>query len=328
MQLPSPLQKVNWKLAVDFGVDIWIKRDDLIHPVVSGNKWRKLLFNVKEVKDRRLKGILTFGGAFSNHIAATAHAGKLSAIPTVGIIRGAEADLNNPTLRVAIRDGMQIIPVTREEYKTKETDEFLEELSLHFPGYLIVPEGGANLNGVLGCMEILGEIEQFFDTIACALGTSTTYAGLVASANIANVLGFPALKGGGYLRASVENFLQQLEQSVIAGSNFKPANNWQLVTDYHFGGFGKVNEELVYFMNAFYDETGIPLDPVYTGKLFFGIQQLIKNGRIAKGTRLLTVHTGGLQGVFGMNYRLRNKTYKINYEEYIQSIIGNHLPNG
>ena len=322
MQLPSPTQLLNWKIAQDHQVEVWVKRDDLIHPVISGNKWRKLLYNFKEVNEKKHKGLLTFGGAFSNHIAATAHAGKVFNVPTAGIIRGEEADLSNPTLKNAFQDGMEIIPVTREEYKNKETDAFLEELALHFPDYLIVPEGGANLNGVLGCMEILNEVEGSFDLIACDLGTSTTFAGLVATAKQTSVWGFPALKGGGYLRAPVENFLQMLQNDPTLKTTLTPTNDWKLITDFHFGGFGKVNEELITFMNDFFDETRVPLDPVYTGKMFFGVHHLIADGSIPPGTKMLILHTGGLQGVLGMNKRLKNKTYKINYEEHIRSITG------
>lgn len=317
IKIPSPLQQISWSLADQKGVELWIKRDDLIHPQISGNKWRKLLYNVELVKQKGYKGILTFGGAFSNHIAATAFAGKYFGIPTVGIIRGEEADLNNPTLAEAHKNGMEIIPVTREEYKTKETDAFLEELALHFPNHWIVPEGGSNLQGVIGCMDILSEVNVEFDQIFTGVGTATTLSGIVASATGVSVTGVSALKGGGYLRAHVNNFLQSLEESEETAATFRPSNNWNIEERFHCGGFGKVNQELVEFMNAFFQETRIPLDPVYTSKVMFGVKKMLELDEISRGQKLLVLHTGGLQGIRGMNKRLTNKPYQIEYEAFI-----------
>ncbi|MCT4623966.1 MAG: pyridoxal-phosphate dependent enzyme [Schleiferiaceae bacterium] len=316
--LPSPLEKIEWSVALDHGIEVWMKRDDQIHHVISGNKWRKLKYSVKEVRDKKYDGLLTFGGAFSNHIAATAHAGRVHGISTIGIIRGEEADRANPTLTKALKDGMQLVPISREEYARKELEGFLEQLQAQYPGYLIVPEGGANRNGVLGCMEILTEVQLDFDVIACPLGTSTTFSGIVASAGAtAEVLGFPALKGGGYLRAHVNNFLEELKSTPKQLSTFSPTQNWKLIEDYHFGGFAKMKEPLVRFMNAFWKETGIPLDPVYTAKMMFGLDEMIRKGHFKNGTKLLTLHTGGLQGIAGMNKKLKNKNYNIEYEDKI-----------
>ena len=295
-----------------------MKRDDLIHPVVSGNKWRKLKYNVQEATELNLKGIVTFGGAFSNHIAAMAYAGKIHNLQTIGIIRGEEVDFNNPTLSQARENGMHLVPISREAYRRKAAPDFLEELKQQYSEFLIVPEGGANLNGVKGCAEILNESIEAYDLIVCPMGTATTFAGIVASAATpSKVWGFPALKGGAYLRADVNNFLVQWKASRKAESTLPRSFDWQLITDYHFGGFGKMKEPLVRFMNAFWKETGIPLDPVYTSKMMFGLQDLLEKDSVPRGSRILAIHTGGLQGIAGMNARLQNKNYSIEYEHKI-----------
>lgn len=318
LKLPAPIQRIHWSAAQGAGVELWLKRDDLIHPDISGNKWRKLVYNVQQVKESGYKGLVTFGGAFSNHIAATAYAGKLNGIETVGIIRGEEADFQNPTLNRAQKNGMVLKPISRTQYASKTNPEYLNQLRQNFPEYLIIPEGGANLNGVLGCMEILKEVEHDIDVVACPIGTSTTFSGLVASAGQARkIIGFPALKGGDYLRADVNNFLNELKQLDERPPNLAPSSNWHFQTEYHFGGFAKMKEPLVRFMNDFWHETQIPLDPIYTAKMMFGLKEMIQNNEFEKGTRILAIHTGGLQGIAGMNARLSNKNYSIDYAHKI-----------
>jgi len=317
-KIPSPLQKLNWAVAERARVEIWVKRDDLIHPIISGNKWRKLNYNVKEVQEKKHDGVVTFGGAFSNHIAATAHAGLVFNVPTVGFIRGEEANFYNPTLQKAVKDGMDLIPLTREDYRNKTSPEFLEKVKNEYPNYLIVPEGGSNLNGVLGCMQILPEINECFDYVASPIGSATTFTGLIATAkNQGKVLGFSALKGGSYLQADVENFLHRLQAETPPELSFNPTQNWEIIDEYHFGGFAKINEPLVRFMNDFWRETQLALDPIYTAKMMWGLREMITENKIEAGSKLLVLHTGGLQGIAGMNKRLKNKNYKIEYENNI-----------
>ena len=317
LKLPSPLQKINWPLAQQKGVEVWLKRDDQIHPVISGNKWRKLLYNFKYVQENNLKGVVTFGGAFSNHIAATAYAGDYFNVSTVGIIRGQEANFNNPTLQQAQQNGMQLLAISRDKYATKNSAEFLNELQNKYPNYLIVPEGGANIMGVWGCMEILQETPKDFDLIAVALGSATTFSGIVASAKAKKVLGFPALKGGDYLRETVSNFLKDLEKHPHPKTTFTATPNWDFNNSFHFGGFAKVKEDLVVFMNTFWEETGVALDPIYTGKMMFGVKEMLQTNQFKKGTKILAIHTGGLQGIKGINQKLKNKSFKIEYEKHI-----------
>ncbi len=277
-------------------ITLHIRREDLIHPLISGNKFRKLKYNLIQAKAEGHKTLLTFGGAFSNHIAAVAAAGKIYDFNTIGIIRGEElstAVSENPTLNFARQQGMHLEFVSRESYANKEDETFLGRLTERFGKFYLLPEGGTNALAIKGCEEILGEEDSHFTYICCAAGTGGTAAGIINSANEnQTVLVFPSLKGD-FLRDEI--------------GRFSAKKNWDLVTGYHFGGYGKINSELVDFINVFYRENGIPLDPVYTAKLFFGVMDLIKNDYFADGSDILIIHTGGIQGIKGMNNKLRNK---------------------
>jgi 1-aminocyclopropane-1-carboxylate deaminase len=281
-------------------VTLSVKREDLLHPHISGNKFRKLKYNILEAKKQDFTRLLTFGGAFSNHIAATAAAGKEYGLATIGIIRGEELAAkvgDNPTLSFAKSCGMQLEFISREEYRLKTELYFLEGLAARFGDFYAVPEGGTNALAVKGCEEILATEDALFTHIACAVGTGGTISGLINSANENQlVLGFPALKGAG------------LSDDIC---KFARNGNWQLIEDYHFGGYGKVTAELVNLINDFYVKTGIPLDPVYTGKLLFGVIDLIEQGYFPEGSSVLAIHTGGLQGIAGMNKELLRKQLPI-----------------
>ena len=283
-------------------IEVYIKREDLIHPFVSGNKFRKLKYNLAEAKKQNRKTLLTFGGAFSNHIAAVAFAGKSEGFITIGIIRGDElADKveNNPTLKFASENGMQFEFVSREMYRYKNDEAFLSELKDKFGDFYLIPEGGTNELAVKGCEEILTEEDKNFNYIACAVGTGGTIAGIIKS-SLPNqqVLGFPALKGD-FLQNEIRIFAHEA--------------NWQLINGYEFGGYGKVTPELISFMNDFYAETQILLDPIYTAKMVFGVSKLVKQGFFPDNSRILLIHTGGIQGIDGMNQLLeRKKLPKIN----------------
>ncbi|PZR18967.1 MAG: 1-aminocyclopropane-1-carboxylate deaminase [Flavobacterium psychrophilum] len=281
-------------------ISLTVKREDLLHPHISGNKFRKLKYNIIEAKDLGKTSLLTFGGAFSNHIAATAAAGKECRFATIGVIRGEELVNkigDNPTLTFAQECGMKFKFVTRDDYRLKAEPEFVKKMQDEFGDFYLVPEGGTNELAVKGCEEILTPEDDRFTHIACAVGTGGTISGLIRSVKAQQqVLGFPALKGEGLLDDICK---------------FAPQGNWQLVTDYHFGGYGKVTEELITFINDFFDRTGIPLDPVYTGKLFFGVIDLIHKGYFPENSNILLIHTGGLQGIAGMNKELLRKKLPI-----------------
>ena len=279
---------------------LFIRREDLIHPFISGNKFRKLKYNLVQAKAENHHTLLTFGGAFSNHIAATAFAGKEYGFKTIGIIRGDELEskiLINPTLKFAQECGMQFKFVTREEYRHKTEADFIENLKHEFGDFYYVPEGGTNEFAVQGCEEILTQDDSQYDFVCSAVGTGGTISGIINSSfPHQKVLGFPALKGD-FLNNEIRKFVHK--------------ENWELITDYHFGGYGKVNPELIAFVNQFYLENHVPLDPIYTGKMVFGVIDLISTNYFPENSKILLIHTGGLQGISGMNLKLKAKKLPI-----------------
>ena len=282
------------------GITLEIKREDLLHPFVSGNKFRKLKYNVLQAKAENQTVLLTFGGAFSNHIAAVAYAGKEQGFETIGVIRGDELRdkiSENPTLSFAQECGMRFEFVTREAYRHKTETAFIEQLQVKFGSFYLVPEGGTNDLAVKGCEEILTEFDAHFDFVCSAVGTGGTISGLINSAlPHQKVLGFPALKGD-FLQNEIHKFVNN--------------KNWELITDYHFGGYGKVTTEFIEWMNWFYAQTGIPLDPIYTGKMVFGVMDLIQRNYFPPKSKILMIHTGGLQGIAGMNAKLEKQNKPI-----------------
>lgn len=272
----------------------------MIHPYVSGNKLRKLKYNLLEAKKQNKHTLLSFGGAFSNHIAALAYAAEENGMKSIGIIRGEELASKidqNPTLQFAQECDMQLEFVSREVYRNKENQEFLSELQNQYGDYYLVPEGGTNHLAIKGCEEILTGDDAIFDYVCCAVGTGGTISGIINSAKLhQKILGFPALKGD-FLQDEIRNFVQN--------------KNWELIPDYHFGGYGKITTELIGFINDFFEKTKVPLDPIYTGKMFFGVMNMIENNYFPPNSKILLIHTGGLQGVQGMNNKLRNKQLPI-----------------
>ena len=293
---------MNQTLSIPFpnAITLTVKRDDLIHPFVSGNKFRKLKYNLLEAKNQKNSTLLTFGGAYSNHIAAVAYAGFEQGFKTIGIIRGEELmdkiD-SNPTLKFAQEHGMQFKFVSRDAYRLKNETSFIDALKQEYGAFYLIPEGGTNSLAIKGCEEILTDTDAQFDYICCAVGTAGTISGLINSAlPHQKVLGFPALKGE-FLQDEICTFVKN--------------KNWQLVHAYHFGGYGKVNNSLIAFMNEFYKQTQIPLDPIYTGKMVFGILDLIEKKYFPDHSKILFIHTGGLQGIKGINQILTNKNQPI-----------------
>lgn len=277
-------------------VRLSIKREDLIHPLISGNKYRKLKYNLEAAKTEGFESLLTFGGAFSNHISATAYAGKIHGFKTIGVIRGEEISQkwqSNPTLKLASEHGMQFKFIKRVAYRDKNSEELINNLKSEFGTFYILPEGGSNTLAVKGCEEILSQEDKQFDTICTSVGTGGTIAGIVnSSAPNQSVLGFTALKSD-YVKEDIRKFAAK--------------KNWQLLTDYHFGGYAKVTSELVQFINDFKLQTQILLDPVYTGKMIYGIIDLVKKDYFEPKTNILAIHTGGLQGISGMNIELKKR---------------------
>jgi len=277
--------------------NIFIKREDLIHPEISGNKWRKLKYNLMEAESLGKKTLLTFGGAYSNHIYSVSAAGKEYNFKTIGFIRGEKYNPLNSTLQFAVNCGMELRYLNRKTYKNRNDKNFQEELLQEFNDAYLVPEGGSNSFAVKGCAEIINDINIDFDYICCACGTGGTLAGIVAGLNDNNkALGFSVLKSGGFLKEDVKNLIESY--------NGKTYTNWDINLDYHFGGYAKINYELISFINEFEIINNIKLDPIYTGKLMFGIYDLLKTGFFKKNETIIAVHTGGLQGNEGMKKKI------------------------
>lgn len=295
-EMDTPLQVVTLDFLGYPGVVLHVLREDLIHPHISGNKYRKLYYNIIEARNKGYKTLLSFGGAYSNHIAALAAVGKEMGFKTIGVIRGDELAHNfelNPTLSFARDCGMELYFVSREEYRFKEKDTFLKNLKEAFGDFYWLPEGGTNALAVKGCEYILSERTINFNTIAVAVGTGGTMAGLVRSAaKHQHIIGFSALKG-------------VLHQTTI--DRYTAKHNYSVVEDHTFGGYGKIDHKLVRFINEFKKNTEIPLDPIYTGKMMYGLLKLLEVGRLKKNSRILAIHTGGLQGIQGMNQLLKKK---------------------
>lgn len=273
------------KLDLKAPVHVTIKRLDQIHPQISGNKFFKLKYNFLEAQARGCKHIITFGGAYSNHIAATAYAAHLFGFQSIGIIRGEElvnCPLNH-TLSTAQHFGMQLEFVSREKYRLKETEEFIQALKQTYPESYIIPEGGSNDLAIQGCIEILSEHDlQDYDVICCAVGTGGTITGLInASSEHQQILGFSALKG------------DFLAKEVALKTHKK---NWKITDAYCCGGYAKTTVELLQSIEKFEQKHQIPLEHIYTGKMLFGVLDLIKKEYFEENTRILVIHSGGLQG--------------------------------
>lgn len=275
---------------------LFIKPDYLNHKFISGNKYRKLKYNIEIAKQQEYNTLLTFGGAFSNHIAAVAVAGFEFGFKTIGVIRGDELidkiD-SNPTLLFAKNNGMHFKFVSRTAYREKTSSMFLEALKAEFGNFYLIPEGGTNELAIKGCEEILSKQDEIFDYVCVSVGTGGTISGIINSSfPHQKIIGFPALKG---------NFLQEEIRK------FAHKSNWELIKDYHFGGYGKVNDELIDFINTFKASHNIPLDPIYTGKMMYGVYDLMKQNYFPKDSKILAIHTGGLQGIEGMNLKLKQQ---------------------
>ncbi|WP_240665699.1 1-aminocyclopropane-1-carboxylate deaminase/D-cysteine desulfhydrase [Lutibacter sp. HS1-25] len=297
----SSIEQIHFSEISDKEIFLFIKREDALHPFISGNKYRKLKYNLVEAFNQKKHTLVTFGGAFSNHIAAVAAAGFEYGFKTIGVIRGHELAYNldevlqtNPTLKFASQHNMQFHFVTRSEYREKTSATFIENLQQKFGDFYLIPEGGTNIFAVKGCEEILTENDDQYDIICSAIGTGGTISGIINSTKKnQEVIGFPSLKGD-FLENEIKKYISEEKK-------------WHINTQYHFGGYAKISEELITFINKFKSETGIPLDPVYTGKMMFGIVDLIKNDYFKKGRKILAIHTGGLQGIDGMNNVLKKK---------------------
>jgi len=283
-----PVQAIKDPVLDAAGVSLSILRTDLVHPVISGNKWFKLKHNLISARQKGKKTLLSFGGAWSNHLHALAHAGRIFDFCTVGVIRGELPTTLNPCLVEAQEAGMILHPVDRITYRNKDSTliSLLKEL---YGDFHLIPEGGGNLEGAMGCAEIASLYsENDFDLVTLACGTGTTLAGL-ASVSCLPILGFQVLKGDGYLAEEVRQFLTK--------TSLKATCEWTINDEYHVGGYAKTNDKFMAFLTEFESRHGIPLEPVYSGKLLYGIFALAKKRDFfPQKCSILAIHGGGLQG--------------------------------
>lgn len=281
LQLPSPLQKIQFPEWEQYGVEVFFKRDDLIHTAISGNKWRKLYGHLQKFEAGNYQGILTFGGAFSNHIVAVAAACRQLKIPSLGIIRG-KTDENNPALKYAAECGMELLPISRTAYRNKELSELkIEYPEMNLDVYMEVPEGGGGAEGILGCKMITDEMTISYDYIVAACGTGTTVAGLAQYVpDHVQITGVSVLKG----EDTLTDYIRTLTDK----------RNFEVISGYHFGGYARYTDELISFARDFTAKTDIPLDFVYTAKMVFAFADLLKKRFFPVGSRIILLHTGGL----------------------------------
>lgn len=296
VSLPTPLQEITHPLLKEKAVQVYLKRDDLVHPEIMGNKWRKLKYNLAAIKECNLKAIVTMGGAFSNHIAATAAAAQLDGLSSVGIIRGDELNQSsNITLELASERGMLLEFVDRSTFREwRENPNLIKE---RFPDHYFLPEGGTNELAIKGCEEIIDEIKVDFDLLVTPIGTGGTFAGLLKSTKMhQKIIGVSSLKGQ-FIHEELENLLLKHQIN---------RKNYQLLDNYHFGGYGKTTPELIDFINWFKENFDVSLDPSYTGKAFFAVWDMIKRNKFENNLKIVILHTGGLQGIDGFNRKNEN----------------------
>lgn len=290
-----PIQSLDHPILKSKHIELSIMRLDRIHPGVSGNKFFKLKYNLEQAKKERKSTLLTFGGMYSNHIYATAEAAKSEGFHSIGIIRGGRLEPLNPTLTHAESLGMKLQFVDRETYRDKTGSDFINHLENLFGDFYLIPEGGTNELAIKGAGEIIGENESQFSHFTVSIGTGGTFAGLAASISSSQkLIGFSSLKGE-FIHSEIEKLL--LESRILSEGSY------QLASEYHFGGYGKYTQELVEFIHEFHQNFGIVLDPIYTGKMAFGVWDLIKKDFFEPKSKILMIHTGGLQGNVGFTER-------------------------
>jgi 1-aminocyclopropane-1-carboxylate deaminase len=287
LEIYSPVQQIKNKLFDEQGINLYIKRDDLIHPLISGNKWRKLKYILKKASIQNKTHLVTFGGAYSNHLLATAAAAAKFGFKFTGIVRGEE--VTNDTLFLCRLHGMNIIFTDRESYRDKSAlfnKHFGDDANAFF-----IDEGGASTEGAQGCAELVNELIQTYDHIFCACGTGTTAAGIINGLQNHGLStefnAVPVFKNGGFMKDEIEKYLTA------------PAT-YQLHTAYDFGGYAKTDDSLISFIKQFVADTGILIEPVYTGKMLYAIYDLAAKGHFKPGSSILAIHTGGVIGLLGM----------------------------
>lgn len=289
----SPIQEIRHPLLEQKQVKLAIKRDDLLHPVISGNKWRKLKYNLIHMQSKGCDSFVTFGGAFSNHLYASAMACKTFNLKGHAIVRGPILDEQNPTIRMARACGMTLHVVDRKTYRLRNDGDYLQTLQSEFPKSFIIPEGGTNQAALSGVIELAQSLPPS-NYVVCATGSGGTIAGLAkGSPTNTNVIGIAVLKQADYLNNEISQLL----------TNSHSGASWQLLTNHHYGGYGKFTDDVWTFCQLMRQTYQLPLEPIYTGKMLFAIWQLIRQDYFPRGSTIMAIHTGGLQGLDGLRYR-------------------------
>lgn len=290
-----PVQRAELQIFADAGIELLMRRDDMVDPELSGNKFYKLFFNLRAAREQGFTRLLSFGGAYSNHLHALAAAGKRYGFGTIGVVRGERPTQLSPTLSDAEAWGMRLVFVSRSHYQNKSEPELIADLRVRLGDFYLIPEGGANRDGARG-MQLLGQaLEQQlkgdYTAVCIACGTGTSLAGLAAGVDVAKpAIGLSVLKGAGNLGVDIAAMYRQLRASNAAA-------NWRLISGFHAGGYGKKHPGyLSQFWQEFERKTGVPLDPVYTVKMLWGVVSLVQQGYWPRGSRIVAIHSGGLQG--------------------------------
>lgn len=312
---PIPLETIHHPLFAEKGLTLQILRTDKTDPIISGNKWFKLKHNLIAAKKQNYKTLLSFGGPYSNHLHALASAGKANGFNTIGIIRGEEHLPLNPTLSDVTTQGMKLFYLNRQTYRNKHQPEVIQQIKELIAAedpfcegkladqFYLVPEGGTNALAVLGASEIASFIPDDADYVCVPCGTGGTMAGIITGLNLLNshktkVLGFPAMKGGQFLKPVIQELLNTQKKG--------PAiTQWELLYDWSFGGFGKINQQLALFIHDFEKKYQVELDPVYTAKMMCAMVSMVDKDFFPKGSKIIAIHTGGLQGKRGMNKKFQ-----------------------
>lgn len=299
----STLHKINLKAFTGQDFEIIIKRDDLIDALVSGNKWRKLKYNVEKALHQKADGIITFGGAHSNHLIATAKACSKIGLKSIGFVRGEELNTtSNPTLQKCVQFGMQLIFLSREEYKMRNEKFYKDDVKLKYPNYYLVPEGGANFYGAIGCQEIMKELPKETTDIIVSAGTGTTAAGLILGANSHQKIHIVSALKGDWMKDEVAQLLKYITFDTDTAEEL--IDNAQFQYNAHRGGYAKLDNDLLEFISTFYQEYQIKLDAIYTAKSMLWLIEEVKKGNFTINSTVVFLHTGGVQG---MDYLMKKK---------------------
>mgnify|MGYP001341507243 FL=1 len=288
-KLPSKIKELKLNINNSNNIKLFIKREDLIHDIVSGNKWRKLNYNFKYIKEKKIKKILSFGGAYSNHLHALSWLAKKNNIKSFGLVRGCKLSIENPTLSFCKKNKMDLFFLDRSTYRNnKYNNPIFKKIIKSEENIFVIPEGGFNEFGIKGCEEIMNEVNEHYDIICCSIGSGCTAVGIIKSLKFnQSFLGFSSFKNN----SQIKNIISEKVKTM----------NWEINSEYNFGGFGQVNDELKKFIKDFKNTYAIMLDPIYTSKLFFGLFDMISKNKLPKDSRILVLHTGGLQGLQGVN---------------------------